>query len=114
MPQCPDLNLRAPTAELPRLMNSQSVVKNLSTCQVPEQQRDAAFWDRCGEKPIDANSNIFLGFDKENWTQLTLNIEQIRQAYIACKSRVDEVNRQRREWRELNQQARAKSGTLKK
>lgn len=50
------------------------MVKNLSTCENVRPQ-DAAFWKRCGEQPIDPDSNLFIGLDINNYKILVANLQ---------------------------------------
>ena len=93
------VNLIPWQADVPRDM-TKTVVKNLTSCKkVPEEDRDDAFWNRCGEHPIVTNSNIFIGFDQTNWNIIIENFAKLREQLFKYQKRVEEVNRQREAWR---------------
>jgi hypothetical protein len=110
LPLCSASSLRVPEAEYPRKMNAEPFVRNLTTCKStdPKERSTAAWMERCLEKPIDTESNIFIGFNQQNWTELNFNLAQINENYKACQARIEEVNKQRAEWREKNQSSRDK------
>jgi len=86
-------------ADVPRDM-TKTVAKNLTSCRkVPEEDRDDAYWNKCGEHPIVSNSNIFIGFDQTNWNIIIENFAKLREQLFKYQKRVDEVNRQREAWR---------------
>jgi len=87
-------------ADVPRDM-TKTVTKNLTSCRkVPEEDRDDAYWNKCGEHPIVTNSNIFIGFDQTNWNIIIENFAKLREHLFKYQKRIDEVNRQREAWRE--------------
>lgn len=52
-----------------------------------------------------SNSNIFLGFDLKNWQIMLNNFKILEGREQMWRTRVEEVNRQRAEWRKLNEQS---------
>ena len=93
------VNLIPWQADIPRDM-TKTVVKNVTSCvKVPEDERDNAFWNRCGEHPIITNSNIYMGFDLLNWNIIIENFAKLREQIFKYQKRVEEVNRQREAWR---------------
>jgi len=93
------VNLIPWTANVPRDM-TKTVAKNTTACQkIPEDERNTAYWNRCGEHPIITNSNIFMGFDQTNWNIIIENFAKLREQLFKYKKRVEEVNRQREAWR---------------
>ncbi len=104
-PEFPDIqpvapvNLIAWQHDFPRNMEK-VVIKNVSTCiKVPEEKKNAAFWNRCGENPIMTNSNLFVGFDQENWNIILGNFAKLRENIFQHQERINAINRQRQEWR---------------
>lgn len=57
-------------------------------------------------KPL-ADGKIFVGLDQENFERLGLNLERLRITLSGYRARVDEVNRQRAEWRQKADEARS-------
>lgn len=51
------------------------------------------------------NSNIFIGFDLRNWQIILNNFKILEAREQMWQSRVDSVNKQRQEWRRLNEGA---------
>jgi len=90
--------------DVPRNKN-EIVVKNTTECKnVPESKRDEKFWNKCGENPPLTDTNIFLGFDQENFNNFVLTMESMREYIITLKKIIEEVNRQREEWRLKNKE----------
>lgn len=93
------VNLIPWQADVPRDL-TKTVVKNVTLCKkVSEEDRDDAFWNRCGEHPIVTNSNIFIGFDQINWNIIIENFAKLREQLFKYQKRIEEVNRQREAWR---------------
>jgi len=93
------LNVIPWQADVPRDM-TKTVAKNITSCKkVPEDERDDAYWNRCGEHPIVTNSNIFIGFDQTNWNIIIENFAKLREQLFKYQKRIEEVNRQRGAWR---------------
>lgn len=89
------------------------VVKNISTCiKVAEEDRDRAFWNRCGENPILLNSNIFVGFDQQNWNIILENFAKLRETLYQYKQRIIAINKQREDWRRQAEEERQRIQTL--
>ncbi len=104
LPPVDPLNLNNPQYDLPRDLAAEPVVKNLSTCiNVPEDERNRAFWSRCGESPVISDTNIYRGFDYDNWIMYLENMNRIREYIKQYQDRIDQVNKQRQQWRELNE-----------
>jgi len=57
------------------------------------------------------NSNIFIGFTRENWQIFLLNQDKLAMNNKACVYRIEEVNRQRSEWQKLAQTEASKART---
>lgn len=86
--------------DVPRDTSKLVVIENEKCTSVPETKRDKAFWRECGINPPLDNSNIFIGFDQDNWNIIIENFAKLRETVYQYKLRIDEVNQQRKEWRE--------------
>lgn len=68
-------------------------VKNVTECvSVKEEKRNEEFWKKCGEHPIITDSNIYVGFDLENWNNLQSNFFRLREYINTLKSIIKEIN----------------------
>lgn len=111
-PEFPDISLPPPVRLMPFEVDyprdpDEFVVKNITSCvDVPEEQRDDAFWARCGENPILPNSNIFLGFDQQNWNNVQENFQRLKENNIVLRQLLETANRQRQLWRQQAQRER--------
>ena len=107
---CNNTSLGLPQWDFPRLMADGLQVKNTERClTIEEDKQNDSFWRRCGEFPIDQKSNIFYGFDKDNWNQLVLNMNIIKLNNKACADTLNLVNEQRAKWIEDNKKKREKN-----
>ena len=111
-PEFPDLSPVSPVNllpwkhDVPRDMD-RLTVKNLSTCiNVPEEDQNSSFWRRCGENPILTNSNIFVGFDQQNWNIIQGNFLKLQERIFQYQQRIKAVNKQRQEWRRKSEEER--------
>lgn len=86
--------------DVPRDTSKLSVIESEKCTSVPETKRDKTFWRECGINPPLDNSNIFIGFDQDNWNIIIENFAKLRETIYQYKTRIDEVNQQRKEWRE--------------
>jgi hypothetical protein len=108
IPLPPKVRLTKFEADMPRVMN-ELTVKNITECvRVPEAERDERFWARCGENPIDVNSNIFIGFDQENWNRLNINLKRLQENDHVLRRLLEQANAQRSEWRRLAEEERTR------
>lgn len=83
-----------------------TTIKNITNCvNVPESEQDEQFWDRCGENPILTDSNIYIGLTQENFNILSTNFKKLQETIFLYQQRIEQVNRQREEWREQNRNA---------
>jgi len=104
----PSLNLRAWKHDVPRDM-SKIVPKNTTECiNVPEEKRNKAYWNKCGEHPILPDSNIYIGFDQFNWNIILENFAKLREQIFKYEQRIKEINKQRQEWRKKAEEERNK------
>jgi len=104
--EAPNFEAKKFRLDVPRDMSAAPVVKQDAACKaVPANQRNAAFWKRCGEQPPLADSNIFIGMDEENFRLFEEFLEVMAAKDAAWKARLDEVNKQRAEWRAKNEAA---------
>lgn len=106
----PDLEALPVIWDIPR-DTTQRTVKNTTDCiSVAEANRNAAFWARCATHPPISNSNIFIGLSQSNWEALQINLARIEARDRMWRARVDEVNRQREQWRNAANPAPAPQG----
>ena len=97
----------APQWDLPRDMTAQPQIKNLSTCiNVAEEKQNNSFWRRCGEFPVDENSNLYMGFDLDNYNVIVLNVNKMKLQLKAYWDTIQKINAERELWREQNERAR--------
>lgn len=109
LPIPPELRLLPFQTDFPR-RRDETTIKNISSCiNVPEEQQDDRFWERCGENPIDTRSNIFIGFDQQNWNNVQSNFNTLRENNFVLRGIIEQANNQRAEWRRLAEQERARS-----
>lgn len=103
----PPLNLQNPQYDVPRDQDADMVVTRITKCvSVPKDERDNKFWAECGEQPIIGNSNIYRGFDYNNWILYLENMTRIKQQIGLYNERIDQINLLREQWRNLNKQER--------
>ena len=109
LPVPPQVRLLPFEVDFPRDVN-ELTVKNITSCvNVPETERDDRFWARCGENPIQSNSNIFIGLTQDNWNNVNSNFEILRENNAVLRGLLGQANRQRSEWRRLAAEERARS-----
>ncbi|MDQ6961588.1 MAG: hypothetical protein Q9M28_03530 [Mariprofundaceae bacterium] len=95
----PSLNLSSFSWEYPR-DPGKKIPRSTEKClSVADAERDDAFWERCGEHPPQIDSNIFMGLGDKDFKTFQLNWVKIRAQLKRYRSRIEEVNRQRQEWR---------------
>lgn len=111
-PEFPDIepissvNLIPWKHDVPRDM-TKTVAKNTTECQkVLDDARNETYWNKCGEHPIITDSNIFVGFDQENWNIILENFAKLREQLFRYQKRIEEVNSQRQQWRKKAEEAR--------
>lgn len=111
-PEFPNISLPPPVRLLPFEVDyprnpNELVVKNITSCvDVPEEERDDAFWARCGENPILVDSNIFIGLDQQNWNNVQENFQKLKENNIVLRQLLETANRQRELWRQQAQRER--------
>jgi hypothetical protein len=110
-PNLPDIIL-PPNADLESVMFnvpgdlSQQLIKNTDECQsVPASQRNRVFWVRCGDYRDASGNQIYVTLDKPNFERLRANLSKLRVRDQQFQYRVDEVNKQRQDWRNQNNAA---------
>lgn len=109
----PQPNLIPWEYDFPRDPDADPVIKNVSSCiDVPEENQDEAFWARCGEQPIQTDSNIFIGMDQDNWNILNRNLEVLKENNFQLRERLDIANEQRQRWREMDEAERERIRSL--
>ena len=52
--------------------------------------------------PENPNSNIFIGFDKENYKCYLKNQEINREQKLLYEKFIEQINQERRQWKEMN------------
>ncbi|MCB1936131.1 MAG: hypothetical protein KDF59_09330 [Nitrosomonas sp.] len=113
-PDLPDIEPLPPLTLMPFEWDyprdtTKRVPKSTSKClETPGQQRDESYWERCSEHPPLGNSNIFMGFSREDFETFLVNNEKIRARLLQYKARIDEINRQRAMWRQKNAETQQK------
>ena len=81
------------------------VIRNTRVCnEVPETERNSSFWKRCGTFEPLPDVNIWLGLDRPNYDNLITDLERLREQNHLLRQRLERVNEQRQEWRDLNDQ----------
>ncbi len=126
-PELPDIEPVSPANlvpwnhDMPRDLNVLSV-KNIKACRKietrpnelrpyitePVEEQPDEWWDKCGEHPIIPRSNIFIGFDIENWNTILENFYKLKERVWQYEQRILEINKQRQEWREKAKKERQK------
>jgi hypothetical protein len=108
-PDLPDVEIPDPprtrpvTFDVPRDLNGTPTLRNTPECtRVPLDQRSEAFWSRCGDFPIDRQSNLLVGLDEQGVRNLTYNREAQDSYTRQLRRLLREENRQREVWRERN------------
>lgn len=99
------LNLTGPRWDVPRDTFKDLVVKSLTVCKkVLDEDRDDKFWSTCGEYPPTVNSNIYQGYNLDEFNHFLENQLKISLKLKEYKDRIDLINTQRQEWRRLNEE----------
>lgn len=81
---------------------------------LPVKEQTVAWWKKCGENPIAPNSNIFIGFSQIEWNIVLENFAKLRERIWQYKQRVNEINRQRQEWRDKAEEERLRLANERK
>lgn len=116
VPKVEKLQLLPCPPDRPRVWWEEKILKNDSRCKNdlkknPKLTKNSNFIRNCMEHRIDTNSNIVIGYDKENQQCFVINREKIRSKLKQYMDRIDEVNRQREEWIKRNSENDKKSLT---
>lgn len=105
MTKPPKLTLSNPEWNVPRDETKPMVVKRLTKClNVKDELKDDNYWIDCGEYPPIPNNNIYRGYSYDDYQLFLLNMSAIRNKLKAYSARIDEVNVQRKEWRDKNKE----------
>lgn len=75
----------------------------------PVEPQTDEWWAECGENPIYPESNIHVGFDLDNWNIILENMFKLKERNWQYRQRLEEVNKQRKEWRDKAEQERIKT-----
>lgn len=107
----PTLSLLPTQHDIPRDTSLPLVVnREKSECISGTVKQNDAFWIRCGLYPIQDSSNLFRGYDRQNWNNLIINQVRIDEHIKILVSLINLDNQQRQRWRELNKNPGASSG----
>lgn len=107
--EVPKLDLLPVHHELPRDMTADLVVRNTTKCRgVAEADRRGAFWEDCGIHPPLPDSNLYRGYDRDNWTNFWINDARIQAHIAVLRGMLEQVSRQRADWRRKAEQQRAR------
>lgn len=75
-------------------------VINSKKCKsVDKTKRDSSFWKKCGIPKVDLSSNLFMGMSETNYKTFIQNWNKLLGREKQWRSIVDEINRQREEFR---------------
>lgn len=126
-PELPDIepveavNLIPWVADVPRDTSVLSVVSTVACRSVgthedpdhpgvilPDESQSDSWWTRCGEHPILPNSNVYIGFDQQNWNIIQEDFAKLRETIFRYQKRLEEVNNQRQRWREKAEKERTR------
>ena len=66
-------------------------------------RQNPEFVKACLQHPVDVDSNLIIGLDKENWLCYQQNMEKLRETIQHYQQLVDNINRQRADWVRKNQ-----------
>ena len=89
----------APEWDYPRLIKDGLKVKNTTACKkVEEANHNDRFWRRCGEFPRDQDSNIYMGFTRDNYNLMIFNWAKLKTQLQSYSRTIDRVNEQREKW----------------
>lgn len=78
-------------------------IKNSKKCKsVLPLKHDKKFWKECGINKVDLTSNLYLGMNETNYRVFIQNWDRLLGREKQWRSIVDEVNRQRIEFRNKN------------
>ena len=108
----PDVNFLPWVSTVP-LDTSVVSVKNTTECRkvktyvpedkpyvvLPVEEQPPSWWSKCGENPVLPNSNVYIGFEQDQWNIILENFAKLKERNWQYKQRLEEVNRQRTEWR---------------
>ncbi len=79
------------TVDMPR--KSHKSVKNVPHClDVPESERNELFWNECEDNEIILDSNLYVGFNINEWENLQINLIRIKEYANLLKEILNEVN----------------------
>lgn len=78
-------------------------VINSKKCKsVDKAKHNTKFWKECGIPKVDLNSNIYIGMDEGNYKIFIQNWDRLLSREKQWRSIVNEINRQRKEFRNYN------------
>lgn len=89
--------VQSPTLDYPR--GDSLVVKNSRKCkEIPEENRDDEFWEDCGVLEVDLDSNLYAGFDENNFDRLNQLLSAAKIREQQWRSLLETINEQIRLW----------------
>ena len=90
--------------DYPRKSDGSLDVLNKKECiETPKSKRNELFWRKCGIPSIDHGSNLFIGFDRQGFENIVIYFKRLGVVIKQYKERIDQVNKQRQEWRDNNE-----------
>jgi len=98
----PDMSLIPFRWDYPRDMSRLAPKSSKKCLETPDVERNGVYWETCGENPPMLNSNIFIGFDQDNFRKFEIYMKKIKARLIQYKERLRIINKQREKWREMN------------
>jgi hypothetical protein len=82
--------------DFPRNTNTSPVVKNTTSCKkIKIENQDENFWKRCGEFPVDTNSNLYLGMTLAEYKKYEIGMRQIKNSLIFKNDQIKNENLRR-------------------
>lgn len=86
-----------PQLDYPR--GDKLVVKNTRECK-DITDRDDIFWEKCGILDVDYDSNIYMGFDKQNFEKFNHLLINVKARENSWNTLLEVINEQIRVWNE--------------
>lgn len=100
-----ELDLEAVAYAFPLDMNAPPVIKSSTFCKsTPVEEQDLNYEAKCFEQPVDKDSNVYIGFEQNEWEKFKTNMVKLKAQGEAYSDTIDEINRQRDVWKKLNNQ----------
>lgn len=87
--------------DIPRDMSARPALRPGCTGEIVNYAAD----DPCLIYPPVPLSNVYLGMNQENWIKFQVNLERLVERNRLRDTQIEEVNKQREEWRRKNAEA---------